>query len=80
MLKLTKLTPKPNLIGLRLLSSHKITSKLENMVILIFEKKDCKLKVWGKSKVGVSSCNDNKKWPPTCLVENENSPLHFLDF
>jgi hypothetical protein len=50
------------------------------MVILIFEKKDCKSKVWGKSKVGVSSCNDNKKWPPTCLVENENSPLPFLDF
>jgi hypothetical protein len=38
------LTPKPNLTSLKLLSSHKITSKLEKMVILIFEKKDLQIK------------------------------------
>jgi hypothetical protein len=38
------LTPKPNLIGLRLLSSHEIISKLEKMVNLIFEEKDLQIK------------------------------------
>jgi hypothetical protein len=50
-LKLTKLTPKPNLIGLRLLSSHKITSKLEELVILIFERKDLEIKGVGLYQV-----------------------------